>query len=64
MTDPDMDIIARSPCFGDCRLGDDGVCLGCFLSSEENDQWNHVSNQERLAMLKNAEERRKAKAAG
>lgn len=56
-----MDDIVISPCLGDCRLNDEGICLGCFLSSEENDQWNHVSNQERLVMLQNAHQRQKAK---
>jgi predicted Fe-S protein YdhL (DUF1289 family) len=56
--------IARSPCLGDCNLNDEGICLSCFISSKENDQWNHVSNQERLVMLKNAELRQKAKSEG
>ncbi len=60
----DMEVIAESPCLGDCNLNDEGVCLSCFLSSEENDQWNHVSNQERLVMLENAHQRQKAKSEG
>jgi uncharacterized protein len=60
----DTEIVAESPCLGDCNLNDEGICLSCFLSSEENDNWNHVSNRERLAMLENARERQKAKAEG
>jgi predicted Fe-S protein YdhL (DUF1289 family) len=60
----DMDDIARSPCLGDCNVNDQGICLSCFLSSEENDRWNHASNQERLGMLRNAQQREKAKAEG
>jgi predicted Fe-S protein YdhL (DUF1289 family) len=60
----DVEIVAESPCLGDCNLNDKGICQSCFLSSEENDQWNHVSNQERLVMLQNARERQKAKSGG
>jgi len=60
----DTEIVAESPCLGDCNLSDEGICLSCFLSSEENDNWNHVSNRERLVMLENARERQKAKAEG
>jgi len=60
----DLEVIARSPCLGDCNPNNDGICLSCFLSSRENDQWNHVSNQERLAMLSNAQQRQKANSEG
>jgi predicted Fe-S protein YdhL (DUF1289 family) len=60
----DKEIIARSPCLGDCNPNDEGICLSCFLSSKENDQWNHVSNQERLAFLENTRQRQKAKSEG
>ena len=60
----DMEVIAESPCQGDCRLNDEGICQCCFLSSKENDQWNHVSNQERLVMLQNAQERQEAQSKG
>lgn len=60
----DKEIIARSPCLGDCSPNEEGICLSCFLSSEENDQWNHVSNQERLVFLENTHQRQKAKSEG
>ena len=56
--------IAQSPCIGDCRTDVHGVCIACFMTMQENDKWNHVSNSERLQFLKNAEERKKAKALG
>ncbi|MEO7622578.1 MAG: DUF1289 domain-containing protein [Gallionella sp.] len=56
--------IAKSPCLGDCNPNDDGVCLSCFLTTKENDQWNHISNEERLAILENAKQRQQAKSAG
>jgi len=60
----EKEIIAESPCLGDCNLNEDGICLSCFLSSKENDQWNHVSNQDRLVMLENARQRKKAESEG
>jgi len=60
----DIEVIAESPCVDNCRLSDEGICLGCFLSSDEVDQWNRASNQERLVMLKNAGRRQSAKSAG
>jgi len=60
----EKEIIAESPCLGDCNLNEEGVCLSCFITSKENDRWNHVSNQERLAMLENAKLRKQAKAEG
>jgi predicted Fe-S protein YdhL (DUF1289 family) len=56
----DTEIIARAPCLGDCNINEDGICLSCFLSSEENDRWNQSSNQERLAMLENTQLRQDA----
>jgi predicted Fe-S protein YdhL (DUF1289 family) len=61
---PDMEVVARSPCLGDCNVNDEGICLSCFLSSKENDQWNHVSNEERLVILQNALKRKKEKSEG
>ena len=58
------EVIAKSPCLGDCNPNDEGICLSCFLSSKENDQWNHVGNQERLVMLENTHRRQKANSEG
>jgi predicted Fe-S protein YdhL (DUF1289 family) len=58
------EIIAKSPCVGDCIPNDEGICQSCFLSSKENDQWNYLSNQERLVILENTRQRQKAKSEG
>lgn len=60
----ETEIIAESPCLGDCNHNDAGICQSCFISTIENDQWNHVSNQERLVMLENARLRKLAKEEG
>jgi len=56
----DIEVIAESPCTDNCRLSDEGICLTCFRSQEEISQWHGASNQERLAMLRNAYQRQKA----
>jgi predicted Fe-S protein YdhL (DUF1289 family) len=56
----DTEVIAESPCLGDCNLSNEGICLSCFISSKENDDWNHVSNRDRLDMLERARQRRQA----
>ena len=58
------EVIAESPCLGDCNLNEQGICLSCFITSKENDQWNQASNRERLVMLENARERQKANSEG
>lgn len=57
----DIDVIAENPCVDNCRLDDQGICLGCSLSADEVNQWNRASNQERLLMLKNVYQRQRAK---
>lgn len=57
----DIDSIVESPCVDNCRLNDEGICLGCFLALEEINQWNIASNQERVVMLQNARQRQQAK---
>lgn len=56
----ETEIVAESPCLGDCNHNEAGICLSCFISTSENDQWNHVGNQERLIMLDNACKRKLA----
>jgi predicted Fe-S protein YdhL (DUF1289 family) len=56
----ETEIVAESPCLGDCNHDEAGICLSCFVSASENDQWNHVSNKERLATLENARLRKLA----
>jgi len=57
----EIDVIAESPCVGNCRLDDDSICPGCFLSLSEVNQWNVASNRERQGILKNAGKRQRAK---
>ena len=58
------EVIAESPCVGDCLLDDNGICKSCFLAAVDNDRWNSASNQERLVMVQKANERKKAATGG
>ena len=60
----DFDSFVESPCIDDCCLNDDDICLGCFRSREEIMKWREISNHERIAILKNAQQRREAKLGG
>ena len=56
-----MEILVASPCTDNCKLDEKGICIGCFLSSDEINAWNSAGNKERLAFLKNAYLRQKEK---
>ena len=60
----DSEVIARSPCLGDCTPNEDGICVNCFLTNKENDLWNKLSNQERLAIVENTRLRQHAQSEG
>ena len=40
-----------SPCTGICRLGADGLCVGCLRSGEEIARWVSMSDGERRALM-------------
>ncbi len=51
---------ALSPCVRNCCLNEDDICLGCFRSLAEILQWGGADNDERLAILQNARQRKAA----
>jgi predicted Fe-S protein YdhL (DUF1289 family) len=57
----DIDVPIQSPCVRNCCLDDDLTCLGCFRSLEEIKEWGLVDNHRRRVILRNAEQRRKAR---
>lgn len=61
MNEESTEIIASSPCTDNCVMDAQGICMGCHRSAEEISKWFFVSNQERLAFLKNAYQRQKTK---
>ena len=57
----DTQIFIASPCVDNCCLDENEICLGCFRSLEEIKQWNALSSQDRLAVLRNASQRQDEK---
>lgn len=40
-----------SPCIGLCRLGDQGLCEGCWRNGDEIARWLSMTNEERLHLI-------------
>jgi hypothetical protein len=41
-----------SPCVGVCRIGGAGLCLGCARTLKEIGTWSYLSDQGRVAVMK------------
>lgn len=41
-----------TPCTGVCRLGADGLCIGCRRTGEEIARWRDLDNTERLRLMR------------
>jgi uncharacterized protein len=54
----DAEIFIESPCVDNCCLDENEICLGCFRSLQEILQWDSLGNRDRLAVLRNASQRR------
>lgn len=52
------DSTVQSPCMGLCSLFD-GVCMGCFRDINEISDWHDMSDEQRLKVLTEIEQRRK-----
>jgi predicted Fe-S protein YdhL (DUF1289 family) len=55
-----IDHSAQSPCVRNCCLDDDLICLGCFRTMEEIQEWGVAGNERRQVILQAAERRRQA----
>jgi len=47
-----------SPCVGVCRIGDDGLCLGCARRLDEIGGWLHADEPARRAIWQRVLQRR------
>ncbi|MGH8118485.1 MAG: DUF1289 domain-containing protein [Rhodanobacteraceae bacterium] len=47
-----------SPCVGICRMGVDGLCIGCRRTLAEIAQWGTLSNEERQRWMRDEQPRR------
>ncbi len=49
----------NKPCIRQCCLNEEDVCLGCFRTFDDMLQWNKANAEEKMKMLRMAEQRRK-----
>jgi len=47
----------KSPCVGICSYNLNGLCVGCYRTSEEITKWVDMPNEEKLETLANIEKR-------
>lgn len=47
-----------SPCINVCKMGDGGLCTGCFRTLDEIAAWSRASEDQRLNILAAVERRR------
>ena len=47
-----------TPCIHICELDGRGVCIGCFRTAEEIARWRQMTDRERLAIMKDVNQRR------
>ena len=47
-----------SPCIRNCCLDDDDICLGCYRSLDEILLWGGASDDEKMEVLLNTENRK------
>jgi len=55
----DQSDVVLSPCVGICSLDEDDVCIGCFRSGNEINQWWKEDNAGKRSILQNIELRLK-----
>ncbi len=50
--------LISSPCIGQCLLGPDKICIGCFRTINEITSWNQVDDETRKVILYTIENRK------
>ncbi|MCL5799563.1 MAG: DUF1289 domain-containing protein [Gammaproteobacteria bacterium] len=56
---PNVPIRRDSPCVGVCRIGTDGLCLGCLRTLAEIAAWGRMTLSERCVVYERLGERRR-----
>ncbi len=51
----------KNPCIQVCTLDDEKICLGCLRSAEEIRGWHTMTDEQKLQVLDNIDERRRTK---
>ena len=54
------DTEVRSPCISVCVLDEQDICMGCYRSATEITDWFMATTEQKLEMLRKAQERMQA----
>jgi predicted Fe-S protein YdhL (DUF1289 family) len=41
-----------SPCVSVCKIGDDGLCIGCHRTVEEIREWRQYTSDQRIEIMR------------
>ncbi|MDA8651171.1 DUF1289 domain-containing protein [Porticoccaceae bacterium] len=52
------DPVIASPCVAVCALTDDDICVGCYRTTSEIQDWRYLANAEKINVLRICNERR------
>ena len=50
-----------SPCINICKLDENKICIGCYRTIDEITNWTKSTDQEKLSILNESENRKWAK---
>jgi len=53
----DIKVNTSSPCIGVCQYNEEEFCRGCFRTFSEITEWENMSEDERLEVMKALDER-------
>lgn len=56
-----MIVFHESPCTKVCKLDETGMCIGCYRTVDEINNWSFKEEKERLEIFKRCEERKSIK---
>lgn len=50
--------MVKSPCINVCKLNEKQICIGCYRSLDEIDNWNQLKDDEKIMVNELAKKRR------
>lgn len=50
--------MVKSPCINVCKLNENQICVGCYRSLDEIDEWSNLNDKEKIKIIEKTKERR------
>ncbi|MFW6233489.1 MAG: DUF1289 domain-containing protein [Nanoarchaeota archaeon] len=50
--------MVKSPCINVCKLNENQICIGCYRSLDEIDNWSQLKDDEKIMVIEKAKQRR------